>query len=264
MIKDIQEGISCVSAGFSLARRPGLRPYMVVPLVANVILFSICGYLVVHYAYAWISTMTTSVHLWSWLSWAENFINDVLSVLKWFLFTAIILLALFLMSSTFTMIAHLLISPFIGILGEKAEKELHTPRFPQHSIAQIAWRTTKRELRKLIYWLVRALGLAVITLILYFIPLVNAATPVIWFLFGSWVLALQYIDVPADNNGRSFDDVLKLMRSHRAAVMGFGAVIMLVTSIPVVNLFVIPVAVCGGVVFWVRKFETLPAVQNDH
>jgi CysZ protein len=78
---------------------------------------------------------------------------------------------------------------------------------------------------------------------------------VIWFLFGAWILAMQYIDVPADNNGRSFEDVLRLMRENRAAVMGFGSVIMLVTSIPILNLFVIPVAVCGGVVFWVRKIE---------
>ena len=264
MIRDLREGMNCVTEGYRLAKRPGLRPYMVVPLVFNVILFSIGGYLVVHYAYQWINGMNTTVDLWSWLDWAEGFINSTLAFLKWFLFTAIILLCLFLMSSTFTMIVHLLISPFIGILGEKAEKELHSPSFPQHSLAQIAWRTTKRELRKLVYWLVRALGLLILTLILNFIPVVNMVNPVLWFLFGSWVLALQYIDVPADNNGRSFDDVLTLMRTHRAAVMGFGAIIMLVTSIPILNLFVIPVAVCGGVVFWVRKLETLPAVRAPH
>lgn len=255
MIRDLQEGVSYVSEGFRLARKPAMRPYMLVPLIVNILLFSVAGYLVVHYAYSWIGGLDTTVDLWSWLDWAEGAINSTLAVLKWFLFAAIILFLVFLMGSTFTMIAHILISPFVGILGEQAEKQLHTPAFPQHTIMQIAWRTTKRELRKLVYWLVRALGLAVVSVVIYFVPVVNAAVPVIWFLFGAWILALQYIDVPADNNGRSFEDVLGLMRTHRAAVMGFGAVIMLLTSIPIVNLFVIPVAVCGGVVFWVRKIE---------
>ena len=66
---------------------------------------------------------------------------------------------------------------------------------------------------------------------------------------------MQYLDVPADNNGRSFQEVLALMRQHRAAVMAFGAVVMALTSLPIVNLFIIPVAVCGGVVFWVKKVQ---------
>lgn len=258
MIKDLREGIGYVNEGLQLARLPAMRPFVLVPLVVNVLLFAVAGYLVVHYAYAWIGSLDLTLDLWSFLDWAETAVNQTLGVLKWFLFAAIILFLLFFMGSTFTMVAHILISPFVGILGERAEKTLHAPAFPQHTLAQIAWRTTKREIRKLTYWLVRALGLGVITLVIYFIPLVNALVPVIWFLFGAWILAMQYIDVPADNNGRSFEEVLQLMRQNRAAVMGFGAVIMLVTSIPILNLFVIPVAVCGGVVFWVRKIQKVP------
>lgn len=260
MIKELSEGIGYVSEGYQLARRPRLRPYLLVPLAVNIVLFAISGWLVMTWAWDWIAGLQTTFDLWSWLDWAEGAVNSTLAVLKWVLFAAIILFLLFLMGSTFTMVAHLLISPFIGILGEQVEKELHTPAFPQHTLAQIAWRTTKRELHKLGYWLVRALGLGIVSLILNFIPLVNLAVPVIWFLFGSWVLALQYIDVPADNNGKSFNDVLALMRANRTAVMGFGGVIMAVTSIPFVNLFVIPIAVCGGVVFWVRKIQGVPTV----
>lgn len=255
MIKDLQEGIGYVSEGLRLARQPAMRPFVLVPLIVNVLLFAVAGYLVVQYAYAWIGGLDLTVDLWSFLDWAEGAVNATLDLLKWFLFAAIILFLLFFMGSTFTMVAHLLLSPFVGILGERAEKELHTPAFPQHTLLQIAWRTTKREIRKLVYWLVRAVGLGLVTLVIYFIPVVNALVPVIWFLFGAWILALQYIDVPADNNGRSFEEVLQLMRQNRAAVMGFGSVIMVVTSVPVLNLFVIPVAVCGGVVFWVRKIQ---------
>lgn len=258
MLTELREGIGYVREGYQLAQRPALRPYMLVPLVLNVVLFAVSGWLVVHYAYDWIGGLSTTLDLWSWLDWAEGAVNATLAVLKWFLFAAIILFLLFLMGSTFTMVVHLLISPFIGILGEQAERQLHTPAYPQHTLAQIAWRTTKRELHKLGYWLIRALGLAVLTLILNFIPVVNLAVPVIWFVFGAWILALQYIDVAADNNGKSFQEVLALMQANRGAVMGFGGVIMALTSVPIVNLFIVPVAVCGGVVFWVRKLQRQP------
>lgn len=262
MIQDLKDGAKCVSEGFSLARRPGLRPYMVVPLVTNVLLFSISGYLVSSYAWEWISGWTSAVDFWTWLDWLEPIINELLGALKWVIFAVVILGLLFIMGSTFTMFTHLLIGPFIGILGEKAERELHTPAYPQHTLSQIALRTLGREFRKLMYWLIRAIALGVLSLILYFIPAVNAVVPVLWFLFGSWILALQYLDVPADNNGRSFQEVLALMSQHRTSVMAFGAIVMTLTSIPILNLFIIPVAVCGGVVFWVRKFRQAPAVSK--
>jgi len=256
MIQDLRDGVNCVAEGLDLARRPGLRPYMVIPLLANILLFGISGYLVASYAYEWIAGWTGAVDLWSWLDWLEPIINSLLGAVKWIIFAIVILGLLFIVGSTFTMFTHLLIGPFIGILGEKAEREIHTPNYPQHSLGQIAMRTLGRELRKLLYWLVRALGLGILSLVLYFIPGVNVVVPVIWFLFGAWVLALQYIDVPADNHGRSFKEVLELMSRHRASVMAFGSIVMALTSIPVINLFIIPVAVCGGVVFWVKKFDS--------
>ncbi len=141
MIQDLREGVNCVSEGFSLAKRRSLRPYMIVPLVTNILLFTISGYLVTSYAYEWISGWTTAVDLWSWLDWLEPFIDQLLGALKWIIFAIIILGLLFIMGSTFTMFTHLVIGPFIGILGEKAEFELHTPSYPQHTLGQIALRT---------------------------------------------------------------------------------------------------------------------------
>lgn len=255
MLKELQDGVGFVRDGLTLARKPGLRPYMIVPLLVNIVLFSISGYLVVSYSWEWISGWTTAVDLWSWLDWLEPIIDQTLAALKWVIFALIILALLFIMGSTFTMLTHLLISPFLGILGEKAELELHQTNFPQHSLGQIAVRTISREIRKLWYWVIRAVALGVLSLILYFIPVVNAAVPVLWFLFGAWILAMQYIDIAADNNGVSFAELLRLLQQHRTSVMAFGSVVMALTSIPLVNLFIIPVAVCGGIVFWVKKIR---------
>lgn len=256
MIKPLSNGIALIFRGFELAKKPSIRPYMIVPLIVNVLLFSLAGYFAINAINDALSVLDFSgVDLWSWLDWLEPFIETVGSTLKWVLLIASVLLILFIAGSVFTMITHLLISPFIGILAEKVEKDIHETSYPSHTVAQIAGRTIKRELLKLKYWLTRAIGLVILTIILSFIPVVQMISPVLWYLFGAWILALQYMDVPADNNGKSFDEVLTLMKQNRAEVMGFGGATLLLTSTPIVNLIIIPIAVAGGVIFWVEKMS---------
>jgi len=262
MIKDLSNGATTVFRGFELAQKPGIRPYMIVPLLVNVILFSIAGFFAIDYINDYLDSWGLgTVDLPSWLNWLESIINMMGSAISWALLSFTILLILFVFGSVFTMVVHLLISPFLGLLAEKVEGKLHTLSYPSHTLMQIAGRSILRELVKLRYWLLRALGMVVLTLILSMIPLVNMITPVLWYLFGSWVLALQYIDLPADNNGVSFDEVLALMRKHRGEIMGFGGVVLLLTSTPIVNLFIIPIAVAGAVIFWVDKMDSLPSTK---
>ena len=75
----------------------------------------------------------------------------------------------------------------------------------------------------------------------------------LWFLLGAWMLALQYIDYPLDNHGRSFAEVKRALRAHRPASLGFGAAVALATSLPLVNFIVIPAAMRGAVVFWCEE-----------
>lgn len=260
MIAQLKEGIHYVIQGFDLAKKPGIRPYMVVPLIVNIIIFSLFGYLMIDQLSGLLSGLGSSPDLPGWLDWLEPVLEGVGSVIYWVLMLVIVLLMLFIMSSVFTMFTHLIVSPFIGLLAEKVEKELRPLNYPVLSLWQIAGRTFRRELTKLKYWGLRAVGLLILTLILSFIPLVNAVSPVLWYLFGAWMLAMQYLDVPADNNGLTFQETLALMRKHRAATMGFGGAVTLATATPILNLFIIPVAVAGGVAFWVaRVSERSPA-----
>ncbi|MDX1693559.1 MAG: sulfate transporter CysZ [Ketobacteraceae bacterium] len=255
MIAQLREGIHYVIQGYELAKRPGIRPYMVVPLIVNIVIFSVFGYLMVDQLDSWLSWFEFETDLPGWLDWLEPILAGVGSLLYWVLLIVGILLMLFIMSSVFTMVTHLLVSPFIGLLAEKVEKEIHEINYPPLSIWQIAGRAFRRELTKVGYWGFRAIGLLVLTLILSFIPVVNAISPVLWYLFGAWMLAMQYLDVPADNNGLSFKETLAVMRKHRAATMGFGGAVTLATATPVLNLFIIPIAVAGGVAFWVARMQ---------
>ncbi|WP_082873138.1 sulfate transporter CysZ, partial [Oleiphilus sp. HI0079] len=117
-------------------------------------------------------------------------------------------------------------------------------------------RTVFRELRKLMYYLPRVLALFVLGLI----PGVNAIVAIVWIVFSGWMMAIQYVDYPADNNGVSFDDLRKILGQHRGAALGFGLCTFGLTLVPIINLIILPAAVCGGVVFWVKKESTVSAV----
>ena len=58
--------------------------------------------------------------------------------------------------------------------------------------------------------------------------------------------ALQYLDVPLANRGMMFKDVKAECERQRLVSLGFGAGVLIVASIPLLNLFVVPAAVAGA------------------
>jgi len=110
-------------------------------------------------------------------------------------------------------------------------------------------RSLLRELRKMAYYLPRLLA----TLLLTFIPGVNIVAPALWFGLNAWMMNIQYLDYPMDNHLRSFREVTTLARHQRMASFGFGGAVMLATMVPLVNLVIMPVAVCGATALWVQS-----------
>ena len=108
-----------------------------------------------------------------------------------------------------------------------------------------------RELYKLLYYL----PMFAVVLILTFIPVLNAASPLLWFLLAAWMMSLQFVDYPMDNHQLSFADVKEAVRSRRLSSMGFGGVVALMASIPVLNFFVVPSAVVGATLFWCEQLQ---------
>lgn len=60
------------------------------------------------------------------------------------------------------------------------------------------------------------------------------------------MLAIQYCDYPFDNHKVPFKTMRAALRTQKVANMQFGALTSLFTMIPVLNLFIMPVAVCGA------------------
>jgi len=233
-------GSQYLSAGLKLVLSPGLRLFVLLPLTINLILFvALIGFAVRQFS-GWLDSLMGSLP--SWLSF--------LDFLLWPLFVVLLLLMVFF---TFTLLANIIAAPFNGFLAEKVEVVVRGedtfPPFSWNELLAMVPRTLKRELRKLSYFLPRAIGLLILSLI----PGLNLIATPLWLLFGVWMMAVQYIDYPCDNNKVSWDDMLAWLRAKRWQSLGFGGITYVALLIPFVNILMMPAAVAGATLFWVRE-----------
>ncbi|MAA65925.1 MAG: sulfate transporter CysZ [Alteromonadaceae bacterium] len=247
-------GLGYLGEGFRLIRQPGLRLFVIIPLVINIFLFGLLFYFLAGAFGSMIDAAMGWLPDWQWL--------QSLDWLFWLLYGLVILLML---AYGFVIVANLIGSPFYGYLAELTEKHLTG----QEVASDEGWmqlvrdipRSLGREVRKIIYYLPRALFLLIIGLI----PVVNLVAAALWFLFNSWMMSLQYVDYPADNHKVSFDTLRSGLASRRLSALGFGLPVALAAMVPILNLFVVPAAVCGATAYWVREqssFTELPAVRR--
>lgn len=231
--------------GLKLVLSPGLRRFVLMPLAVNLLLFTALVVLAIGQFGTWVDWLMPSLP--DWLSFLEYLI--------WPLFVALVLLIVFF---TFTLLGTSLAAPFNGLLAEKVEVmargQEHFPPFSWSELVAMVPRTFGRELRKLGYFLPRALAL----LVLSFIPALNLVAPFLWGLFGVWMMAVQYIDYPADNNKVSWEEMLAWLRERRWHSLSFGGITYAALLIPGLNLLIMPAAVAGATLLWVREGENRP------
>ena len=237
--------------GLRLILSPGLRLFVILPLTVNLLLFGGLIYLALRQFEGWVEAFMPSLP--DWLAF--------LQYILWPLFVALVVLMVFF---TFTMLANIIAAPFNGFLAEKVETvargEDSSPPFSWAELLAMLPRTLGREARKLGYFAPRALAL----LVLSFIPVVNLAAAPLWLLFGVWMMAVQYIDYPADNNKMSWSEMLVWLKERRWKSLSFGAVTYAALLVPGLNLLIMPAAVAGATLFWVREGgrKHLPVAQR--
>jgi len=236
-------GAGYLLRGMRLIMQPGLRRFVLLPLLINILVFS---------AAIWYGVS----RLESFLAWMESRLPSWLQWLDWVLWPLFVLVLVILVFYGFTLVANLLAAPFNGLLAEKVERYL-TGR-PLHEGG--GWKkvlitlvpTLLDELRKLLF----AALVAVPFLILFLIPGINLAAPVLWFLYTAWMLTLEYSDYPMGNHGLRFREIRARLRRKRVLGLGFGAATAGLTMVPIVNFIVMPSAVAGATAMWVDELSS--------
>lgn len=234
-------GAGYLFTGMRLVLLPGLRRYVVVPLLINAVLFTA----VLYFGAGWIYEFSLGL-LPPWLDWFAVVLVPVFLVLS-----AVVVFF------TFTMVANLLASPFNGMLAEAVEARLTGQPAPATSVGRLmkdVGIALASEVRKLAYILVRLIPL----LLLFLVPVIG---PLLWAAFGAWMLAIAFVDYPMGNHGLGFAEQRRLLGQRRWLGLGFGLAVMGAMAVPLVNFLVMPCAVAGATAMWVDAFAPRPA--ND-
>jgi CysZ protein len=67
------------------------------------------------------------------------------------------------------------------------------------------------------------------------------------------MMTVQYLDYPMANHRLFFSEQRARLRKRPLLAWSFGGLVMLATLVPVLNFFVMPAAVAGATVLWVRE-----------
>ncbi|HEY6131540.1 MAG TPA: sulfate transporter CysZ [Halioglobus sp.] len=232
-------GAGYLMRGARLLNHPSLRPFVLIPLAINTLIFGSLIALGFSFISDLMDAMLSRIPAW-------------LGFIQWILWPLIGITVSLIAGYLFTTVALIIASPFNALLAEKAE-ELITGR-PVESLEGLGAallaipKSILRELKKLLYYL----PMALIALLLSFIPGIGAMA---WLLLGAWMMSIQFVDYPMDNHQLSFADVKAAVRSHRLSSLGFGGLVALCTGIPLVNFFVVPAAVVGATLLWCEELD---------
>jgi CysZ protein len=242
MLKNFLAGARYLFQGLSLISKKGIRPFVVIPLLVNIAVFSLA---------IWMAKIQFDAVMTMLLGWLPRWLAWV----QWLLYPLFAILILVAIYYVFTIVANLIAAPFNSLLAEKVEKHLKGLPMPEFkgykAMLKIVGKTILSESRKLLYMLKWLPLLIIISLI----PVLNLIAPFAWVLFGAWMLALQYTDYPMGNHELFIKDELKRLRKHRATSLGFGGAVTLMMMIPILNFLAMPVAVAGGTAFWVQRLS---------
>ena len=234
-------GAGYLLQGLKLLGVPGLRRFVVIPLLLNIVLFSIG----IWYGLGWSSQLTGWIGDWlpGWLAW-----------LQWLLLPLFALAVLVALYFSFTTLVNILGAPFNAVLAARVEHHL-TGRTDgtEKGWAEIFANLVPdllNELAKLLH----ALLWAIPFLLLFLIPGIQLIAPFTWLLFAAWILALEYADYPMSNHGLRGREVRRRLRERRLLSLGFGGAVLVMTMIPLVNFLAMPAAVAGATALWTREF----------
>ncbi|MBB1439318.1 sulfate transporter CysZ [Shewanella sp. SG41-4] len=237
-----KSGVNYFFQGFQLIKQPGLRSFVFIPLMINLVLFASAMY----FALGQLTELFT---------WMDGQLPEYLSWLNFLLWPLAVLTMLVVMSFLFSSVMNWIAAPFNGLLAEKVEQHLTGKSLNTGGSVDMIKdlpRIFGREWIKLKYYLPRAL----LFLVLFWLPIIGqTAAPILWFLFTAWMMAIQYCDYPFDNHKVPFDDMKFALKNTKGSSFSFGATVTVFSMIPIVNFIVMPVAICGATAMWVDKYR---------
>ncbi|KPI03199.1 hypothetical protein OK074_0500 [Actinobacteria bacterium OK074] len=194
----------------------------------------------------------TALALWGgdFVTWATPFADDWSSpwqsLFRGLLTVVLFALALLLAVLTFTAVTLLIGQPFYESLSEKVDRDVSPDGTAPESNLPL-WRELWISARDSLRILARAGVWGILLFALGFIPVVGqTVVPVIGFFVTGFFLTEELTSVALQRRGVELRDRLRLLRSRKLLVWGFGTPLGLAFLVPLVAVFLMPGAVAGA------------------
>lgn len=240
--------IDYVAKAIRLLCQPGLRRFVIVPLLVNIVVFIAITAVLINTYGGILTDAANSDNWWAFFAW-----------LVWIIIGLVVLIVY---GYTFNIITTMIAAPFYGVLAEKIEERVTGRKLPAEALGNLVARTFKRELVKLWYFISRGLLVFLVLVVLFFIPLVGFAGLFISGCWAAWCMTVQYTDYSADNHQTPFSDMRSRLRKRPLTTFSLGGLIMLGSMVPIVNIFVMPVAVASATLYWLNEVtDASPTLQ---
>ncbi len=257
--------------GYFLMKHPRLWPLAVLPLVINLVLFGVFGAYAVTHLLPWlVDWITPQIHLptgegWfaqlaaalpAWTGVLGTWFRSIVKVLAYIIS---LILLLVVCGFSFTAVGTVLAAPFNDALSERVEEMLNgtvtTRPFSFGNLFQDVVRTVIQALRKLLVVLL----VFVFTLPLLLIPVLGPiGYTVLNGLVATWFLAMEYVDLPMGRVGWSIRERGQWAWDRKRAMLGFGSGVYITFLVPLLGYLVMPAAVVGGTLLFVRLSHKAP------
>lgn len=236
-----------IRAGFAFLFRGGralfgmrqLWPLLIAPVLVNAILFV----LFVFGAAALFRGIFASAQTDSW--WQVALVVMVV--------VAVVGAVVFIGSAVVVFLGSIINAPFYDAIAQHVTRK-QGGIVTDHAWWSHLWPSVKHAAAKLWWYLLIQAGL----IILYVVP--GAFGPIAFITIGYvatvFFLALDFLDFSFDFHGWTFAERRRWCLEHKGLVLGFGSAVFLGLGIPVVNLFVPPIAVAGSVILFYETYVT--------
>lgn len=244
MISNPITGASYFLNGLKLINTKGIRRYVLIPLLINILTFS---------AALWFAIVQFEL----FIDWALSDLPSWLSWLEWIMWPLFALTFYGLVFFGFTIIANIIASPFNGPLAAAVENHIAGNKniSTNKTFLEECKESVGNELIKLKHSLYLMMPLAFLSLISFAFPLISPAVALLWLMYTVWVLTLEYADFPMANHGMAFRHIREKLAEKRFLSLGFGSMVMIATLIPFINFLVMPVAIAGATKMYLQEFK---------
>lgn len=219
-----------------LGKYPRLWPYLVWPIVVNILVFAVLTFGL------FFPGLQAMDHLFAqadgWLLALEQLLRVLLFLLLFFLNSLLLIT-----------IGISLGAPWYANLS-RAIEEIVTQKVAIEIPTQF-W----PELRRALGFAVGRLGIALLALVailpLNLLPIIGPVLATVGnFLVGALLVSLDFLDATLDRRLLSFNQKLDYLKRYPALCAGFGAVSLPLSSIPLLNFITIPICVAAGTLLY--------------